>query len=158
MADSNLWFVSIWSGASLASSRFSRTVTHYGLVWFLVKLLPGGWTNQAQTFRVSSGHGRERIFVKSAWLFKKPETFISKILGNPGCSPFQQAEFDLSGAMLLRRRRHLGEFRLAQQSARPQLRPLCSERVQTRSQLPGSLLARAWYWRNAAHLLNFDVL
>ena len=56
--------------------------------------------------------------------------------------------------MLLRRRRHLGEFRLAQQSARPQLRPLCSERVQTRSQLPGSLLARAWYWRNAAHLLN----
>ena len=41
-----------------------------------------------------SGHGRERIFLKSAWLFKKPETFVSKLLGNTGCSPYQPAELD----------------------------------------------------------------
>ena len=33
-------------------------------------------------------------FVKFFGLFKKPETFVSKLLGNTGCSPFQQAEFD----------------------------------------------------------------
>ena len=36
-------------------------------------------TNRTQTFRVSSGHMGECIFIKSAWLFKKPETFVSKI-------------------------------------------------------------------------------
>ena len=37
-------------------------------LWYLLKLLPGVWTNQAQSFRGSSGHGRECIFLKSAWL------------------------------------------------------------------------------------------
>ena len=32
--------------------------------------------------------------IKSAWLFKKPETFVSKLLGIIGCSPFQVVEFD----------------------------------------------------------------
>ena len=36
--------IAILSGASVASSRFKRTVLHYGLVWDLPHFLPGGWT------------------------------------------------------------------------------------------------------------------
>ena len=36
--------VLVLSGASIASSRYPRTVTHYGLAWFLPHFLPGGWT------------------------------------------------------------------------------------------------------------------
>ena len=46
---------------------------------YVVKHLPQGWAKPHQTFKVSLGHMGAYIFIKSARLFKKPETFVSKI-------------------------------------------------------------------------------
>ena len=46
---------------------------------FVRELLPEGWAILAKIFREYSGHVGERLVKVSVWLFKKPETFVSKI-------------------------------------------------------------------------------
>ena len=56
---------------------------------------PRGWTNQTQTFRVSSVHMAERCPIYS--YFKKlkyKKLLLVKLLGNTGLSPFEQAELE----------------------------------------------------------------
>ena len=77
----SLWVPLMYFNQSRVAARYS-----YSLAGDLVELLPRGWTNRAQTFRVSSVHMGECIFIKAAWLVKKPETFVGKLLGNTGCS------------------------------------------------------------------------
>ena len=45
--------------ALIWKSQFSAADTAYLILWVLVKLPPRGWNNRAQTFSLSSGHGRD---------------------------------------------------------------------------------------------------
>ena len=83
------------SGASEGEAQTSRRFTKSS-VSDPLKLLLHGWTNQAQTVWVSSGHGRECPPIKR--FFRNPNIiFFIEVLGNTGFSPVQEAVSDSIG-------------------------------------------------------------
>ena len=77
------------------------------------------------------------------------------MLGNTGCSPFQQAEFDLSGVSE-------GEARVScrysygSAVSAPSLAAALFRTSSDTLTAPRDTSRSRWYWRNAAHLLNFE--
>ena len=115
----------------------------YASVLVLVKLLPGGWTNQARILKTSAVV-RDCIFLKSAKMVNLCQS--SKFLTTCRCcsKTFRAAQISTCQAALL------SLLRLCHP---PLSTPPGSLKFATKEKLIHIALAHTWYFYNATHLL-----